>query len=101
MEEVNIKLDGGGLNFSGKIPLFQAVQILGVITRPQATEPTANNDIEVLSPGVAASTPLIDTNAPKFESPREAIIKLYAKTNPQKVVALAFFAGATSTNGTL
>jgi hypothetical protein len=48
---------------------------------------------------VSKSNPLLGDTESKFESPAAAINKLIAKTNPQKIVALAIFSGASSQNG--
>lgn len=96
--DVKIKLDGNGLNFDGGITLFQATQIMAFIARPIDPD-KADTPIELLSDPIQTGERKQITNTSRFESPREAINTLQAKTNPQKVVALALYLGASSENG--
>lgn len=101
--EVEIKITGSGLQFESKVNLFQATQIMAFISRVDQANGTQDGQ-------VLPEPPLEYSAAPKtliehtmdvqtiYESPHSAIAKTGAKTNPQKIVALAFYLGATSTN---
>lgn len=101
--EVEIKLTGSGLQFESKVSLFQATQIMAFISR--ADQVNTLQDDEIAARPTASSVPsshtLIDHSLDTqsvYESPHAAIAQTKAKINPQKIVALAFYLGATSTN---
>lgn len=97
--DVEIKLKGSGLEFFSKISLMQATQIIAFLARPANTN-TQSEEEQILAPiSGTMDTPL--TNGSKYNSPREAINMLGAKTNPQKIVALALYLGITSQNNKL
>lgn len=101
--EVEVKITGSGLQFESKVSLFQATQIMAFISRVDQANGGQGGDI-------LTSVPLSSTGEPRtlidhtmdvqtiYESPHAAIAKTSAKTNPQKIVALALYLGATSTN---
>ena len=103
--EVEINLKGSGLQFNATITLFQATQIMAFISKPDEN-PTLvrpiinevraapNDEIKTLN----GDSEDIDT---PYDSPHSAIAQTKAKTNPQKIVALAYYFGATSKNGKL
>ncbi len=97
--EVEVSLQGNGLQFSAKVSLLQATQIIGFIAKPSDVQSPSNDQPVLISHnGVAIPQQAIDN---VFDSPRRAIDTLKAKTNPQKIVALALYLGATSQNGRL
>ncbi len=98
--DVEISLNGSGLQFTGKVTLFQATQIMAFIAKPSGTE-MAEQRADLLDELVETSqTKKIEaTGTSAYESPRQAIDQLHAKTNGQKIVAISLFLGATSQNG--
>lgn len=95
---VKIQLSGSGLNFDGEVSLFQATQIMAFIARPPEQE-SNESPLELLSSEAKTEAP--KSNVRRYESPRDAIDSLQAKTNPQKIVALSLYLGATSANGVI
>ncbi len=96
---VSIKLNGSGLDFIADVTLFQATQIMAFIAQQGEAIDTP---INLVTP---PKTELLQDNAGKttpsgtYDSPRSAIDELAAKSIPQKIVAIAFYLGATSQNG--
>jgi hypothetical protein len=101
--DVEIKLTGSGLQFESKVSLFQATQIMAFISRAeQANTPLSNGGTIDSSDASVYEAHTLDANSLDaktiYESPHAAIAQTRAKTNPQKIVALAYYLGATSTN---
>lgn len=96
--DVEIQLSGSGLVYKGIVTLFQATQIMAFISKPIDQGPDIIGAEE--RPSLQSTTRTdAQANAQVYESPRLAIDSLGAKTNPQKIVAIAFYLGATSQNG--
>ncbi len=97
--DVEIKLSGSGLEYTGNVTLFQATQIMAFISKP------TDQEIDIVGSGgqrsIESSIPKNEPTSKAYESPRQAIDKLGAKTNPQKIVAIAFYLGASSQNDQL
>lgn len=101
--EVEIKITGSGLQFESKVNLFQATQIMAFISRVDQANGTQDGQIipEPAAGYSAEPKTLVEHTMDVqtiYESPHAAIAKTGAKTNPQKIVALAFYIGATSVN---
>lgn len=97
--DVEVSLNGGGLQFTGKVTLFQATQIMAFIAKPVGTE-MEEQKAELLDKAVTTDTRKIEASTTStYESPRQAIDQLQAKTNGQKIVAISLFLGANSQNG--
>ncbi len=101
--EVEIKITGSGLQFEAKVSLFQATQIMSFISRAEQTNTPlsmrdATDETETSVQPVYTLGENSLENQTTYESPHAAIAKTKAKTNPQKIVALAYYLGATSTN---
>lgn len=98
---VSIKLNGNGLDFTANITLFQATQIMAFIAQQgeDANTPLLSivpAETELLQ-GSSTGSATVQNSA--YDSPRSAIDSLVAKSIPQKIVAIAFYLGATSQNG--
>jgi len=97
--DVDISLSGSGLEFTRKITLFQATQIMAFIAKPTGTE-MSEQRAELLDEVIAPEPKKIDeVNTSNHESPHQAIDQLHAKTNSQKIVAISLFLGASGQNG--
>lgn len=101
--EVEIKISGSGLQFESKVSLFQATQIMAFISRADQANGAQDGEIMAGIPADRTVEPrtlvghTLDVQT-VYESPYAAIAQTKAKTNPQKIVALALYLGATSTN---
>lgn len=101
--EVEIKITGSGLQFESTVSLFQASQIMAFISRADQVNAVQDDDIMSGQSVTGAQdrqtlvSHSLDTQS-VYESPHAAIAQTKAKVNPQKIVALAFYLGATSTN---
>lgn len=98
---VKITIEGDGLAFDREIDLFQATQIMGFIAKSQTLETYQQHGDRLVDASENGVPPVLvfDDNSKKYESPRQAIDELKAKTNPNKIVAIALYLGATSQNG--
>ena len=101
--EVEIKITGSGLQFESKVSLFQATQIMAFISRADQSNGAQDGEIMAGIPASPTAEPrtLVGhtlVNQTFYESPYAAISLTKAKTNPQKIVAIALYLGATSTN---
>lgn len=101
--EVEIKISGSGLQFESKVSLFQATQIMAFVSRADQANGAQDGEIMAGIPADRTVEPrtlvghTLDVQT-VYESPYAAIAQTKAKTNPQKIVALALYLGATSTN---
>jgi hypothetical protein len=95
---VKISLNGDGLNYEGQIELLQATKIMAFIVQPEIIEASAP---DVIDAPLGIETNNAGSSTRQFESPRVAIKQLNAQTNPQKIVAIALYLGATPENGNL
>lgn len=96
---VSIKLNGSGLDFTADVTLFQATQIMAFIA--QQGEATGAPMHLVTPPQVELPKGQTVVPIPQgraYDSPRSAIDALVAKLIPHKIVAIAFYLGATSQN---
>lgn len=98
---VKLTINGDGLTFEKEIEMFQATQIMGFIAKSEVL--TTNVSQDNVAPLMDTSAPvqpvmLVDETEKKYESPRQAIDTLKAKTNPHKLVAIGLYLGATSQN---
>jgi len=96
--EVDVSLSGCGLQFVGKVTLFQATQIMAFISKPTLTVMSEGRAEQVDLMSVPEPQKLVAINDGRYESPREAIDSLHAKTNGQKIVAISLYLGANSQN---
>lgn len=97
--DVMIQLNGSGLDYNGKVTLFQATQIMAFIAQQGETSVPAISLVSPTSESEVLTKPVVELPASStFDSPRTAINELRANSIPQKIVAIAFYLGASSQN---
>jgi hypothetical protein len=67
--EVNITIEGSGLNFNGKTDLAKAAYIIGFLTKPDTSLPNPTEGTRIITPS----------------SPRQALILTRASSNDEKI----------------
>jgi len=84
-DTVVIQITGSGLSFQGKTDVFKAGQVIAFLHAPSGR----SGPISPSSASLTTSPVLTSRGMISGKSPREFIVESGAKTNPQKILALA------------